>query len=33
MSPMGYNYGARAYAEAGSQGFEEMRQHVLAKGK
>ncbi len=33
MSPMGYNYGARAYAEAGAQGFEEMRQHVLAKGK
>ncbi len=33
MSPMGYNYGARAYAEAGSQCFEEMRQHVLAKGK
>ncbi|MBI5107858.1 MAG: hypothetical protein HZA62_03850 [Rhodocyclales bacterium] len=33
MSPMGYNYGARAYAEAGSQSFEEMRQHVLAKGK
>ena len=33
MSPMGYNHGARAYAEAGSQGFEEMRQHVLAKGK
>ena len=33
MSPMGYNFSARAYAEAGSQGFEEMRQHVLAKGK
>ena len=33
MSPMGYNYSARAYAEAGSQSFEEMRQHVLAKGK
>jgi nitrous oxide reductase accessory protein NosL len=33
MSPMGYNYGARAYAEGGAQGFEEMRQHVLAKGK
>ncbi|MDP1613251.1 MAG: protein NosL [Sulfuritalea sp.] len=33
MSPMGYNYSARAYAEAGSQGFDEMRQHVLAKGK
>jgi hypothetical protein len=33
MSPMGYNYGARSYAEAGSLGFEEMRQHVLAKGK
>ena len=33
MSPMGYNYGARSYAEAGSQGFEDMRQHVLAKGR
>ena len=33
MSPMGYNYSARVYAEAGSQGYEEMRQHVLAKGK
>jgi len=33
MSPMGYNYSARAYAEAGAQSFEEMRQHVLAKGK
>ncbi len=33
ISPMGYNYGARAYAEAGSQSFDEMRQHVLAKGK
>ncbi|MFH1869405.1 MAG: hypothetical protein ABIK82_09545 [Pseudomonadota bacterium] len=33
MSPMAYNYSARAYAEAGTQGFDEMRQHVLAKGK
>ncbi|MDP2133123.1 MAG: protein NosL [Sulfuritalea sp.] len=33
MSPMGYNYAARAYPEAGSQSFDEMRQHVLAKGK
>ena len=33
MSPMGYNFSARSYAEAGTQGFEEMRQHVLAKGK
>lgn len=33
MSPMSYNYSARAYAEAGSQSFDEMRQHVLAKGK
>ena len=33
MSPMGYNYGAKAYAEAGAFDFEEMRQHVLAKGK
>ena len=33
MSPMGYNFSARAYAEAGSQSFDEMRQHVLAKGK
>lgn len=33
MSPMGYNFSARSYAEGGAQGFEEMRQHVLAKGK
>ena len=33
MSPMGYNFSARAYVEAGSQSFDEMRQHVLAKGK
>lgn len=33
MSPMGYNYGARSSAEAGALDFEEMRQHVLAKGK
>ena len=31
LSPMGYNYGARAYAEAGDIDFAEMRQHVLAK--
>jgi hypothetical protein len=30
---MGYNYGAIAYPEAGAFDFEEMRQHVLAKGK
>lgn len=33
ISPMAYNFAARAYAEAGSVGFEDMRQHVLAKGK
>lgn len=33
MSPMGYNYSARAYAEAGSQSYDEMRQHVLTKTK
>jgi hypothetical protein len=33
MSPMGYNQAAVAFAEAGSFDFEEMRQHVLAKGK
>ena len=33
MSPMAYNLGAKAYAEAGDLAFEEMRQHVLAKGK
>jgi hypothetical protein len=32
-SPMAYNYGAIAYPEAGAVDFEEMRQHVLAKGK
>ena len=30
---MAYNYGAIAYPEAGAVDFEEMRQHVLAKGK
>ena len=33
LSPMGYNQAAVAFAEAGSFDFEEMRQHVLAKGK
>jgi nitrous oxide reductase accessory protein NosL len=33
MSPMGYNHGARSFAEAGALDFEEIRQHVLAKGK
>lgn len=33
MSPMGYNQSAHAYAEGGSLPYEEMRQHVLAKGK
>ena len=32
-SPMAYNFGAIAYAEAGAFDFEEMRQHVLDKGK
>ena len=32
-SPMGYNHGARSYAEAGSFDFSEMSSHVLAKGK
>ncbi len=32
-SPMGYNFGAVAVAQAGSLDFETMRQHVLAKGK
>ena len=32
-SPMGYNYGAIAYAEAGALDFGEMSSHVLAKGK
>jgi len=33
ISPMAYNYGAVAWPEAGAVDFEEMRQHVLAKGK
>lgn len=33
VSPMAYNYGAIAHAEAGAFDLEEMRQHVLAKGK
>lgn len=33
MSPMGYNFSARAYAEAGSLDFAAMAAHVLAKGK
>lgn len=33
VSPMAYNQSATAYPEAGAMGFEEMRQHVLAKGK
>jgi copper chaperone NosL len=33
MSPMAYNFGAAAYPQAGAVDFEEMRQHVLAKGK
>jgi hypothetical protein len=32
-SPMGYNHGAVALPRAGSFGFEDMRVHVLAKGK
>ena len=32
-SPMGYNFGAVAMAEAGVVDFETMRLHVLAKGK
>ncbi len=32
-SPMGYNYGAIAYAEAGALDFGEMSSHVLVKGK
>ncbi|MBU0751336.1 MAG: hypothetical protein KJ787_09100 [Gammaproteobacteria bacterium] len=32
-SPMGYNYGAVALPQAGSTDFQDMRQHVLAKGK
>jgi len=32
-SPMGYNQAALALPQAGSAGFAEMSQHVLAKGK
>lgn len=32
-SPMGYNFGAVAVAQAGSLDFATMREHVLAKGK
>lgn len=32
-SPMGYNFGATAYPQAGSMDFHSMRQHILAKGK
>ena len=32
-SPMGYNFGAVAAAQAGSLDFATMREHVLAKGK
>lgn len=31
-SPMGYNFAAVAHPEAGSLAFEDMRQHILAKG-
>ena len=30
-SPMGYNQAAYSYADAGALGFEDMRQHLLAK--
>ena len=33
VSPMGYNFGAVAVAQAGSVDFDTMREHVLAKGK
>ena len=33
MSPMGYNFSARAHAEAGSLDYAAMAAHVLAKGK
>jgi hypothetical protein len=33
MSPMAYNFSARAYAEAGSLDFLVMSAHVLAKGR
>ncbi len=32
-SPMGYNFAATRDVAAGSLDFEEMRQHILAKGK
>jgi hypothetical protein len=32
-SPMGYNFGAVAQAQAGSVDFATMREHVLAKGR
>lgn len=32
-SPMAYNFGATAYPQGGTLGFEDMRQHVLAKGR
>lgn len=32
-SPMGYNFAATRDAAAGSLDFEDMRQHILAKGK
>ncbi|MDD5249793.1 MAG: nitrous oxide reductase accessory protein NosL [Rhodocyclaceae bacterium] len=32
-SPMGYNYGAVALAQAGSFDFDTMSEHILAKGK
>ncbi|MCF8197590.1 MAG: protein NosL [Sulfuritalea sp.] len=32
-SPMAYNFGATAYPQGGSLSFEDMRQHVLAKGR
>jgi nitrous oxide reductase accessory protein NosL len=32
-SPMGYNFGAVAMAEAGAVDFETMRQHVLSMGR
>ncbi len=33
VSPMAYNQGATAYPGPGAMDFEEMRQHVLAKGR
>lgn len=32
-SPMGYNYGATAQPQAGALDFEDMRVHVLARGR